>query len=50
MSDKATVTENDAVSYPVDDPLLELFYRPLRDTPENKMRDMVCNAWNGPPG
>ena len=50
MSDKATVTENDAVSYPADDPLLELFYRPLRDTPENKMRDMVCNAWNGPPG
>lgn len=40
-----TFTENGAVSYPVDDPLVELFYKALRDTPDEKMREMVRNAW-----
>ena len=46
----ATLTENGALSYPVDDPLLELFYRALRNTPEEKMRALVLAAWKGPSG
>ncbi len=43
----ATFTENGAISYPANDPLLELFYRALRNTPEDKMRAMVRAAWDG---
>jgi hypothetical protein len=43
----ATLTENGAISYPVDDPLLNLFYHALRDTPVEKMQEMVSNAWSG---
>ena len=41
----ATFTENDALSYTADDPLLELFYRALRNTPEDKMRTVTREAW-----
>ena len=43
----ATNTENKALSYPADDPLLELFYKALRNTPEPQMRKLVRNAWTG---
>ena len=43
----ATFTENGALSYPANDPLVELFYRALRNTPEEKMRTMVRAAWEG---
>lgn len=39
-------TENGAPSYPADDPLLEIFYKALRNTPQDKMRDMVKAAWS----
>lgn len=43
----ATFTDNGALSYPANDPLLDLFYRALRNTPEDKMRAMVREAWQG---
>ena len=46
----ATYTENGAVSYPANDPMLDLFYKALRNTPEDKMRQMVRSAWQGSSG
>ena len=44
---KVLNTENKALSYPADDPLLELFFKALRNTPEPQMRKLVRNAWTG---
>jgi hypothetical protein len=42
-----TLTENGAPSYKVDDIFVEIFYRSLRNTPEEKMRENVRDAWDG---
>lgn len=43
---EGVTTENGAPSHKADDALLDIFYHSLRDTPDERMREMVTTAWN----